>query len=87
MNKKLIRLTESDLHRIVKKSVNEILKGTQEWDETQNPIEWSEEDEDFLWWSINNLEELKNRFGENYGKVGKCINWLKSLKERMELWH
>ena len=26
MNKKLIRLTESDLHRIVKKSVNKILK-------------------------------------------------------------
>ena len=26
MNKKLIRLTESDLHRIVKESVNRILK-------------------------------------------------------------
>ena len=26
MNKKLIRLTESDLHRIVKKSVNKVLK-------------------------------------------------------------
>ena len=26
MNKKLIRLTESDLHKIVKKSVNKILK-------------------------------------------------------------
>jgi hypothetical protein len=28
MNKKLIRLTESDLHRIVKESVNRILKET-----------------------------------------------------------
>ena len=40
MNKKLIRLTESDLHRIVKKSVNKILKETvlpngqgTDWDE------------------------------------------------------
>lgn len=32
MNKKLIRLTESDLHRIVKESVNRILK------EEVNPI-------------------------------------------------
>ena len=29
MNKKLIRLTESDLHRIVKKSVNKILRESQ----------------------------------------------------------
>ena len=27
-NKKLIRLTEADLHRIVKKSVNKVLKET-----------------------------------------------------------
>ena len=26
MNKKLIRLTESDLHRIVKRSVNKVLR-------------------------------------------------------------
>lgn len=31
MNKRLIRLTESDLHRIVKESVNKILK--EWWDE------------------------------------------------------
>ncbi len=30
MNKKLIRLTESDLHRIVKESVNRILKESNE---------------------------------------------------------
>ena len=33
MNKKLIRLTESDLHRIVKKSVNRILKESFDDDE------------------------------------------------------
>lgn len=31
MNKKLIRLTESDLHRIVKESVNRILKEVKNW--------------------------------------------------------
>ena len=41
---------------------------------------WSEEDEELLKWSINNLTELKDRFGEEYGKVGKCIDWLKSLR-------
>ena len=41
--------------------------------------EWSEEDEELVKWSINNLTELKDRFGEKYGKVGKCIDWLKSL--------
>ena len=24
--------------------------------------------------------ELKDRYGEGYGKVGKCIDWLKSLR-------
>ena len=43
---------------------------------------WSEEDEKFLNLSLENLAELKNRFGEKYGKVGDCILWLKSLKER-----
>lgn len=46
----------------------------------QKPSEWSEEDEDLLKWSINNLTELKDRYGEGYGKVGKCIDWLKSLR-------
>lgn len=41
--------------------------------------ELSEEDEKLVKWSINNLTELKDRFGEEYGKVGKCIDWLKSL--------
>ncbi len=41
--------------------------------------ELSEEDEELVKWSINNLTELKDRFGEEYGKVGKCIDWLKSL--------
>lgn len=34
MNKKLIRLTEQDLQKIVKESVSSIIK---EWGETANP--------------------------------------------------
>ena len=44
------------------------------------PTTWNKEDEELVKWSINNLTELKDRFGEEYGKVGKCIDWLKSLK-------
>lgn len=30
-----------------------------------------------------NLRELRDRFGEKYGRVGECIAWLKSLKEKL----
>lgn len=52
-------------------------------DRVQPKQEWSKEDEELMRWSINNLTELKDRFGEEYGKVGDCIIWLKSLKERI----
>lgn len=42
---------------------------------------WSEEDEDFMYDTLSNLTELKDRYGEGYGNVGKCIDWLKSLKK------
>lgn len=45
---------------------------------------WSEEDEKYLNLSLVNLTELKDRFGEKYGKVGDCIDWLKSIKKRMK---
>lgn len=45
---------------------------------------WSEKDEKLLKLSLENLTELKNRFDEEYGKVGDCINWLKSLKDRIK---
>ena len=44
---------------------------------------WSEEDEDFMYDTLSNLTELKDRYGEGYGNVGKCIDWLKSLKQRI----
>lgn len=46
--------------------------------------EWGEEDEELMKWSIINLTELKDRFGEEYGKVGDCIDWLKSLRPQKQ---
>lgn len=43
---------------------------------------WSEEDKNLLKISVENLTELKDRFGKDYGRVGDCINWLKSIKDR-----
>ena len=44
------------------------------------PAEWSEEDKNLFEWTYINLTELKDRFGEGHGKVGKCLSWLKSLR-------
>lgn len=46
---------------------------------------WSEEDEDLLRWTINNLTELEQRFGKYYGKVGECINWIKQRRWKKSL--
>ena len=48
-------------------------------------VGWSEEDEDLLKWTINNLTELEQRFGKDYGKVGKCINWIKQKRWKKSL--
>jgi hypothetical protein len=44
--------------------------------------EWSEEDKNLMYDTLSNLTELKDRFGEEYGRTGDCIEWLKSLKDR-----
>lgn len=45
---------------------------------------WSEDDKDLMYNTLSNLTELKDRYGDGYGNVGKCIDWLKSLKERVQ---
>lgn len=42
--------------------------------------EWSEEDSELLKLTLSNLTELKDRYGEGYGRVGECIKWLNSLQ-------
>ena len=54
MNKKLIRLTESDLHNIVKESVNKILN---EWEYAG----WINDIEDPIEYDPNDPESVKER--------------------------
>lgn len=53
MKKKLIRLTESDLHRIIKESINKILTEGQKWIG------------DFDMKTFNNLRQMANQCGGN----------------------
>ena len=61
-----------------------------EWDAEKKELkkiesaEWSEEDNIFMYDTLSNLTELKDRYGKRYGNVGMCIDWLKSLKQRIE---
>lgn len=47
--------------------------------------EWSEEDKKMLKIALDNLEELEQKYGENYGRVGKCMEWIELLPERFNL--
>ena len=49
----------------------------------EKPAAWSEEDKNFMYDTLSNLTELKDRYGEGYGNAGKCIDWLKSIKDRV----
>ena len=64
-------------------SMNDVLTWLEKQGE-QKPAEWSEEDENLLKLSLENLTELKDRFGEEYGKVGDCIVWHESIKDRIQ---
>lgn len=68
MNKKLIRLTESDLHKIVKESVDKLLN---EWDELAD-IRWRSRD------FHNNIEDAQ-KVGKKRGEA--LANWNKRVKD------
>ena len=59
MNKKLIRLTESDLHRIVKESVNRVLREENGLNAVFNEIDFSNPDDIDAWNSIRNAVNSK----------------------------
>ena len=59
------------------------LEKQKEQEPTTQPV-WSEEDEKLHKLSIENLTELMHRFGEEYGKVGDCIEWLESIKDKFQ---
>lgn len=72
MNKKLIRLTERDLHRIVKESVNRILKETYDPCDELGHIRWCNRD------YRNNSDEAQ-RVGKVRGDA--LANWHKWVKD------
>jgi hypothetical protein len=96
MNKKLIRLTESDLHRIVKESVQKLLvKGSENKtvkedigytgaDEPSSKPQigtpWSEYDEVML----GTAKRIIWDECDDEGTMYKVIDWLKSLKNRVQ---
>ena len=59
------------------------LEKQKEQEPTIQPV-WSEEDEKLYKLSVENLTELMHRFGEEYGKVGDCINWIESIKDKFQ---
>lgn len=50
---------------------------------TTSETAWNKNDDNLLSWTNDNLKKLKDRYGKDYGNVGKCIEWLKSIKERL----
>ena len=83
MNKKLIRLTESDLHNIVKESVNRVLNETDAYSyngiEYRNNIlkKYNDQIE-----RENNYKENLIRFKEAYKLVSSEYSIIKTLKRR-----
>jgi hypothetical protein len=88
MNNKLIKLTEGDIHRIVKESIQNIVGkniGYKESDETSNKSQidtpWSEYDEVMLYTAKKIIWESDET---SDGTAYKVIEWLKSIKNRIQ---
>ena len=60
MGKEVIRLTENDLHIIVRETVNKILKESEEGNESQNHI-YSEKEMKWLYDNQNGLSPLQQK--------------------------
>ena len=81
MNKKLIRLTESDLHKIVKESVNRVLNESTIFDrKLPEVIEFLEElarrlDNGLL--TVNGFEGGNRMFATS--DLLSCVSWLKKM--------
>lgn len=88
MKKKLIRLTESDIHKIVKESVQKMIEeniGYIDSDEPSNNPQidtpWSKYDEVMLYTAKKIIWESDD---VSDGTTYKVIEWLKSIKNRVQ---
>ena len=83
--KRTIWYVENPALNVVKDiMLSEWLKSLKGRVQPQLKQEWSEEDKNFMHDTLSNLTELKDRYGEGYGNVGKCIEWLKSLRHQKQ---
>lgn len=99
MNKKLIRLTESDLHRIVKESVNRILKESDEWDaylqqDDDEPTSFEYDDsndynplyDELIKKEMHNLYDLEGQVPQCYKReIHQCITTLESILNEIKM--
>ena len=76
MNKKLIRLTEQDLHRIVKESARNILK---EWGESQDP------NQDALENSIERVRSIYNDVMQSLTELAQACEEIPNEGIKMHL--
>lgn len=80
MSKKLIRLTESGLHRIVKESVKKIIKEDLEWDKNGYPTNMPDDVSEWAYKLQNLCSELVQLKGK-YKLEGEWNELLSQLEE------
>lgn len=99
MNNKLIRLTESDLHRIVKESVNRILKEYDEWDaylqqDDDEPTSFEYDDsndynpiyDELIRKEMHNLYDLEGQVPQCYKReIHQCVTTLESILNEIKM--
>ena len=80
MNKKLIRLTEQDLHKIVKESVKKVIKEDLEWDKNGYPTNMPDDVSEWAYKLQNLCSELVQLKGK-YKLEGEWDELLSQLEE------
>ena len=100
MEKKLIRLTEQDLHRIVKESVNKILvKEFDDWDaylqqDDDEPTSFEYDDnndynpiyDELIRKEMHNLYDLEGQVPQCYKReIHQCVTTLESILNEIKM--
>ena len=85
--KKIIRLTESDFHRIIKESVKRILKESIWYGDTkplENIIQMA--DEIISNYEYVNEPDYENRSDDGYDMYAQLYEWAKKVRNEAEEW-
>ena len=89
MNKKLIRLTEQDLHRIVKESVNKVLKEesniSYEYEQLYDNIQSVTNDiSNFVGWKLMNNEVINEQTKMLFDSLADAASKLSNIAHEVE---